>query len=112
MLFSRSTNAPWIMVRMEGRSVVDDVRLTAVVGGRVQGVGFRWWVRDQAVALGLSGSARNLDNGRVEIVAEGPPAACQQLLDAVRGPGTPGRPDGVVERWGDAQGGRVGFTMG
>jgi len=46
------------------------VRLTAWVRGRVQGVGFRWWVRSRALELGLAGSATNLRDGRVEVVAE------------------------------------------
>ena len=49
----------------------DGVRLHAFVSGYVQGVGFRYWVREQAQGLGLAGSARNLRDGRVEIVAEG-----------------------------------------
>ena len=48
------------------------VRVTAWVHGRVQGVGFRWWVRARALELGLVGCAANLDDGRVEVVAEGP----------------------------------------
>lgn len=91
--------------------MAEEVRLTAYVNGRVQGVGFRWWVRRRALELGLRGSASNLDDGRVEVLAEGPRAACQHLLDALRGPGTPGRPGGVVERWTEAQGAPVGFTM-
>ncbi len=92
--------------------MTEPVRLTAWVGGRVQGVGFRWWVRSRAVPLGLAGSVTNLDDGRVEIVVEGPRAACQHLLEALRGPGTPGRPTGVVERWGAAHGVRDGFDLG
>lgn len=43
------------------------------VRGRVQGVGYRYFARHQAVALGLSGYARNLDDGRVEVYAAGSP---------------------------------------
>ncbi len=42
-----------------------------VVHGRVQGVGFRWWVWRQATRLGLHGLARNLRDGSVEVIAEG-----------------------------------------
>ena len=48
------------------------VRMTAWVHGRVQGVGFRWWTRCRALELGLVGHAANLSDGRVEVVAEGP----------------------------------------
>jgi acylphosphatase len=43
-----------------------------LVSGRVQGVGYRAAARDRANQLGLDGFARNLWDGRVEIVAEGP----------------------------------------
>jgi acylphosphatase len=56
------------------------VRLTMWVRGRVQGVGFRWWTRSRALELGLSGWACNLDDGRVEVVAEGPRPRCEELL--------------------------------
>jgi acylphosphatase len=65
----------------------------------VQGVGFRWWVRSRALELGLVGSASNLTDGRVEIVAEGSRGACEALLDLLRGGKTPGKVNGVVERW-------------
>lgn len=42
------------------------------VGGRVQGVGFRYFAQKTANLLGLSGYARNLDDGRVEVYAAGP----------------------------------------
>jgi acylphosphatase len=68
----------------------------------VQGVGFRWWVRSQALELGLVGSATNLDDGRVQVDAEGPRPACEQLLALLAGPASRSRPGvvtGVVERW-------------
>ena len=87
----------------------EPVRLTAWVSGRVQGVGFRWWTRDQADALGLAGYAANLDDGRVEVVAEGPAPLCRELLARLRGPGAPGRVRGVVEQWSAARGDARGF---
>jgi len=42
-----------------------------VVSGMVQGVGFRWFVARHARSLGLTGYARNLEDGRVEVVASG-----------------------------------------
>ena len=79
-------------------------RLTAWVSGRVQGVGFRWWTRARALELGLTGWAANLDDGRVEVVAEGPAADLDALLALLRSGGTPGRVDLVVERRGPARG--------
>ena len=46
-----------------------------VVEGRVQGVGYRYFVMRQADALGVSGYARNRADGSVEVVAEGSEAA-------------------------------------
>jgi acylphosphatase len=81
--------------------------MTAFVKGRVQGVGFRWWTRARALELGLAGSATNLEDGRVEVVAEGPDQACRALLALL--PTGPGRVDVVVERWSEPRG-VVGFV--
>ncbi|MHA6793243.1 acylphosphatase [Pseudonocardia bannensis] len=86
------------------------VRLTAWVHGNVQGVGFRWWTRSRALELGLVGQARNLPDGRVAVVAEGDRAACEQLLELLRGDRTPGYVDHVVEQWGGARGEFNGFV--
>jgi acylphosphatase len=88
------------------------VRLTAWADGRVQGVGFRAWVRARATGLGLAGSATNLDDGQVEVVAEGPEAQVRALLAELRGGETPGRVTRVTERWGRPQGRLRGFTEG
>ena len=50
-----------------------------VVHGRVQGVGFRWWVWRQATRLGLRGLARNLRDGSVEVIVEGADSALLAL---------------------------------
>jgi acylphosphatase len=81
------------------------------VSGRVQGVGFRWWTREQAEGLGLAGHAVNLDDGRVEVVAEGAARACRELLARLRGPGAPGRVRNVVEQWSTARGDARGFGV-
>ena len=61
-------------------SAAPAVRITAWVRGQVQGVGFRWWTRSRGLELDLVGLATNLRDGRVEVVAEGPRAACDALL--------------------------------
>lgn len=76
-----------------------DVRLTAWVHGRVQGVGFRWWTRSRALELGLTGYAANQADGRVLVVAQGPREAGEKLLQLLEGGGTPGRVDKVVVDW-------------
>ena len=85
------------------------VRLTAVVTGRVQGVGFRYFVRRRAEPLGLVGTATNLRNGNVEVVAEGPRAACEQLVAELEGGAAPGYVAAVEVTWSAAQGGLSGF---
>ncbi|TXS57109.1 acylphosphatase [Streptomyces sp. t39] len=90
----------------------DDARLTAWVRGRVQGVGFRWFTRENAMAIGdLRGFALNLDDGRVQIVAEGPRENCHRLLDWLRSDDTPGRVDGVTEIWATPRGGYPDFAI-
>jgi acylphosphatase len=58
------------------------------VRGRVQGVGYRDFVQRTARDLGLSGFARNLDDGRVEVLAVGTPAQLSELVGRLhKGPG-------------------------
>lgn len=58
-----------------------------LVSGRVQGVGFRWFVRVAARRLRLSGWVRNRPDGSVEIAADGSPDQLDQLRsDLWRGP--------------------------
>lgn len=85
-------------------------RLTVWVRGRVQGVGFRWWVRSVALELGLAGMAENLVDGRVKVVAEGDSDRCAMLLERLEGPGTPGRVVQVTYRWDQPRGDLTGFA--
>ena len=55
-----------------------------LVGGRVQGVGFRWFVLREAEHLGLRGLARNLPDGAVEVIAEGTVQALEELERTLR----------------------------
>ena len=55
-----------------------------LVSGMVQGVGFRWFVARHARTLGLTGYARNLPNGSVEVVADGPEDALPALEELLR----------------------------
>jgi acylphosphatase len=58
--------------------------LYAVVVGQVQGVGFRYFVVQEARPLSINGYVRNDSNGDVEVVAQGPRAALEQLLALLR----------------------------
>lgn len=65
------------------------------VTGAVQGVGFRWFVRQHARALGLAGWVRNEDSGAVRVAVEGSDDAVAELVELIR-PGPPGaRVDGI-----------------
>lgn len=65
-----------------------------LISGRVQGVGFRDFVRRHAVAAGLSGYAKNLSDGRVEVFAQGTSTELEDLQGHLhRGP-----------RWSDVRG--------
>jgi acylphosphatase len=84
-------------------------RVVAVVSGHVQGVGYRWFVRELASAARLAGSATNLPDGRVEVVLEGPAEAVGSVLDALDGPRAPGIVRRVDRRSEPVQG-STGFT--
>ena len=64
------------------------------ISGRVQGVGYRYFAQRAATPLGISGYARNLDDGRVEVYASGPAEALSDFSARLReGP-----------RWADVRG--------
>lgn len=66
----------------------DIQRAVTMIEGWVQGVGFRFFVEDQALALGLKGYAKNLSDGRVEVVVEGEPEKIERLITLLKnGPG-------------------------
>ena len=60
-----------------------------LIAGRVQGVGFRFFARETAVREGLRGFVRNLEDGRVEVQAEGDQAALERFERALH-QGPPG----------------------
>ena len=60
------------------------VRMHVVVRGRVQGVGFRWFVREVARSLDLAGWVKNREDGGVEVLAEGGEASMSLLMKQLR----------------------------
>ena len=68
-----------------------------LVLGRVQGVGFRWFVHREAAALGLHGWVRNTDAGDVEIVASGAPEDLADLRAELKKGSRGSRVDQVIE---------------
>lgn len=58
-------------------------RYTVHFAGRVQGVGFRYTTMRVARDFDVAGAVRNLDDGRVELIAEGQPAQLDRLVEAI-----------------------------
>ena len=80
---------------MSATSARGEVAAVALVSGRVQMVGYRFWTRSTALSLGVAGSATNLPDGRVEVVLEGSAESVETML-ARLGDGPPSaRVDGV-----------------
>ena len=89
-----------------------EARLTARVTGHVQGVGFRWWTRRRAEALGLAGWVMNGDDERsVQVVAEGDPVALDELERLLRAGPAGARVESVGVARGTASGEFDGFGI-
>lgn len=82
----------------------EHTRLHAIVEGRVQGVGFRFFTQQQAVLLRLTGWVRNRWEGTVEVVAEGPREEIEKLLQAIRRGPHAGTTSNVKYDWESATG--------
>ena len=78
--------------------------MTALISGRVQGVGFREFVRRNAMDLHLAGYAENLDDGRVEVVAEGDREDLELLLVRLRMGPAHAEVDDIEVNWGEGGG--------
>lgn len=60
------------------------IRVRALISGRVQHVGFRYWAHEHAERLGLTGTVENLDDGRVEVVIQGMPECVNEMKEKLR----------------------------
>lgn len=88
-----------------------NARLTALVRGQVQGVGFRYFAQRTAAGLGLRGYVRNRPDGAVEVVAEGPHPMLEELLHRLeRGP-SEAHVEQVEVAWSAAEGAFSGFHI-
>ncbi|MFC6645616.1 acylphosphatase [Granulicella cerasi] len=90
-----------IMVRLRAVKHSAKLRLGMVlhflIRGRVQGVGFRWFVHREAAELGLSGWVRNTESGEVEAVASGDAKELAELRKSLRKGSRGSRVDAVIE---------------
>lgn len=76
-----------------------NVCVKITVSGRVQGVGFRYYVYDAAMSLGLKGYVKNLFNGGVEIIAEGRKEFLEELLKKVKSGPSGAHVSGTKVEW-------------
>ena len=82
-----------------------------VIGGRVQGVGFRFFAEEAAAREGLHGWVRNLPDGRVEVAAQGDAESVERFERAIRH-GPPGARVDQVDTFDDIPGGGgAGFSV-
>ncbi|MEO7021990.1 MAG: acylphosphatase [Ktedonobacteraceae bacterium] len=85
--------------------------LHATVHGRVQGVGFRYFVIEKALSMGLRGYARNTDDGSVEVLAQGPRPTLENLLALLRRGPTAANVGEVEVDWGEPSAHLSGFHV-
>ena len=82
-----------------------------LIGGRVQGVGFRWFAHDAAMRAGVTGWVRNLPDGRVEAWIEGETAAVDHVEAALRSGPRGARVETVSADSEDPTGTHTGFSI-
>ena len=93
------------------RKFLDHSRLHVVVSGIVQGVNFRYYTEHRAESLGLTGWVANRWDGTVEVVAEGPRADLQMLLDWLSHGPPSASVTGVKADWEQATGEYTDFRV-
>jgi len=89
----------------------EPVRAKILVSGRVQGVGYRAFAVRVATQRALSGTVRNLDDGRVEAEVEGPRGQIESLLKELQAGPPASRVTAVQVEWGTATGREQGFRI-
>lgn len=86
-------------------------RVTVFYSGRVQGVGFRYTAKTQALGFDVSGTVRNLPDSRVELIAEGERHELEAFLEAVRDSAVGGFVRGEKVSWSPAKQDLRGFEI-
>ena len=85
--------------------------MSVLYSGHVQGVGFRYTAKSVAAGLEVTGTVRNLPDGRVELVAEGVRSELDEFRRAIRDAGLEHFIHDEMVTWGEAQGGFRGFEI-
>ncbi|MGM0482619.1 MAG: acylphosphatase [Patescibacteria group bacterium] len=88
----------------------DIKRINALVSGKVQGVFFRAYTKKRAQEKGISGWVRNLEDGRVEVIAEGSEKAIGSLVDFLWEGSPSSQVDNVKVEWQEPEG-ESGFRV-
>lgn len=86
-------------------------RMTVFYSGRVQGVGFRYQAKSVATGYEVTGTVRNLDDGRVELIAEGAREELEAFRAAIRDSGLAGFIRDERVSWSDAKNESRGFEI-
>lgn len=107
-IFSRETAKYGTLARMGS---VNRKRICVLYSGRVQGVGFRYTVRSVASGFEVTGTVRNLADGRVELLAEGTGDELQAFVKAIRESGMDHFIQNEDVSWGEAKNEFRGFEI-
>ena len=86
-------------------------RLHIFYSGHVQGVGFRYTVKTVSAGFDVTGTVRNLPDGRVELIAEGEANELKDFQQAIRDEGLGSLIRDEAVEWSEAQGGLRGFEI-
>lgn len=86
-------------------------RVEVRIEGRVQGVGFRYFIMRNAEKMGLSGYVKNMPDGTVEIDAEGPEDKLKQLVQAAKKGPSAARVSNVNAEWREKEKGYDSFSL-
>ena len=95
----------------KGITISSRCRMQILYSGHVQGVGFRYTVKSVAAGFEVSGTVRNLPDGRVELLAEGEATELKAFQQAIREEGLASLIRDEKVEWSEAQGGLRGFEI-
>ena len=96
---------------MPAATAMSHCRLKIFYSGRVQGVGFRYTAKTVAAGFEITGTIRNLPDGRIELIAEGAHAELEAFRKAICGAGLASFIHDENANWSDAQNDLRGFEI-